>query len=892
MLERDWLFAGRVGQVLSCLPWVLLLLEGSELMAQSPAPLEIKVVNRLGGHPVVYAVAVLRDTARRSALIFGETDEAGLVSLELPAATIEGLMHLEVNALGYLPYRTDLTREAVLKGVTVELTYADNQLQEIVVRDSFPAITYRPDTVTYNAAAFATGDERKLKDLLEKMPGLAVDDKMNVTYQGEPVSVLLVENKPFFGGGSELALRGIPADAVGRIQILEDYKPLGFSTDAYGRKQIALNVLIKEDKKNIYFGEVEALAGAPRNYFGRADLFRFSKKSNLYTTLGGNNVNEELLSLPSLIRVLNGGALNFSLANMDQTINASQILRPTFPPSLINQQLGALGGNFELTPRSLLNVFVLLPRTDAAQTKITRTDLQTLAGDTLRELLREDGNFTQRTAVVQLDLKTILPKKQFILASVQLNRNGSNLLDTERYQSSLAAILTNENTTANSHRTKGEVQFGAQPKERHKFLGRSWVVLANNTDSLRLRSDLPLLIDLGGANSTLNEFLQRQKDRELQAGLEVQYTHPVAKYFSLAHEGSFMYNYWRQSISASAEEIGGAASLRHGSLLGGTQLNFRKKSLTSSLGFKFQRITWQLPGQTQNRENYLLPDFYFDARLGSASHFTLTAREQVAFPEAASFYPGRFVTGPNVSQQGNPLLIPTPNRSAEATYRVNYPIKHLGFRLRASLSESKGPQVVSAFTLRNASRLYQPVVIDENSLNWKISAEGTYNSSWGTLELNLSAGRDQNFVVNDGGTLLTNDVNQEIFLSWAKKVSEVVRITMENTAIRSVFTSTQRFSVYSNQSQAEVDFHWGPLQFTAVVQADYTAFSDAKNIRSTARIDLLYAFPNHPWALRLMAATPLGPAQLFSFDQSDLIFQETIEFLLPTYLTVGATYQF
>ena len=89
-------------------------------------------------------------------------------------------------------------------------------------------VTVKGDTTTFKTEKFITGEERKLKNVLKKLPGVEVDKKGNVTVQGKKVTKMLVDNKKFFGGNSKLAVENIPANAVGDIEVIDNYNEVAF----------------------------------------------------------------------------------------------------------------------------------------------------------------------------------------------------------------------------------------------------------------------------------------------------------------------------------------------------------------------------------------------------------------------------------------------------------------------------------------------------------------------------------------------------------------------------------------------------------------------------------------------------------------------------------------
>lgn len=128
---------------------------------------------------------------------FAISDEEGKYRLELKK---NNSYTISVSYLGYETTTFNITpAENTTKHIV--LKEAKNQLDEVVIE--LP-VTVKQDTIIYNTDKFVDGSERKLKNVLKKLPGVEVDKNGGVTVQGKKVTKLLVDGKKFFGGGTKL----------------------------------------------------------------------------------------------------------------------------------------------------------------------------------------------------------------------------------------------------------------------------------------------------------------------------------------------------------------------------------------------------------------------------------------------------------------------------------------------------------------------------------------------------------------------------------------------------------------------------------------------------------------------------------------------------------------
>lgn len=75
------------------------------------------------------------------------------------------------------------------------------------------------DTPIYAANAFATNKTNSNGDLSKKMPGLTVDTKGNLSYQGNQITKVRINGNVFFGNNAGMAVNNLPANAIQSIQL-------------------------------------------------------------------------------------------------------------------------------------------------------------------------------------------------------------------------------------------------------------------------------------------------------------------------------------------------------------------------------------------------------------------------------------------------------------------------------------------------------------------------------------------------------------------------------------------------------------------------------------------------------------------------------------------------
>lgn len=173
--------------------------------------------------------------------------------------------------------------------------YQENALDEVELTYEMP-VTVKGDTIVYNADSFKNGTERKLEDILEKLPGVEVTDDGEIEVEGRIVSKVMVDGKDFFDGDSKIATKNIPSNAVDKVEVLKNYAEVSQLRGVTNNQDnVAINIKLKSGKKRFWFGNVTAGIGDSDNetlYLAQPKLFYYSPEYSINLIADLNNVGE------------------------------------------------------------------------------------------------------------------------------------------------------------------------------------------------------------------------------------------------------------------------------------------------------------------------------------------------------------------------------------------------------------------------------------------------------------------------------------------------------------------------------------------------------------------------------------------------------------------------
>jgi hypothetical protein len=207
---------------------------------------------------------------------------------------------LEITFLGYKTItKIHSMREPVELGELI-LLEDTKVLGEVLVQGVSVVGEQKGDTTSFNANAFKTQTNAQAEDLIRKMPGITFQGGQ-IQAQGEQVQKILVDGREFFGSDPNIALRNLPADAIDRVEVLDqrsDQSRLtGFDDGSYTK---TINIILRSDRKNGSFGRTYAGYGNDDRYAAGGSV-NFFKGDQRISVLGlFNNINQQNFSSQDL----------------------------------------------------------------------------------------------------------------------------------------------------------------------------------------------------------------------------------------------------------------------------------------------------------------------------------------------------------------------------------------------------------------------------------------------------------------------------------------------------------------------------------------------------------------------------------------------------------------
>lgn len=335
-----------------------------------------------------------------------------------------------------------------------KITLSENSvmLKEAVVTAVRAAVVAKEDTLEFNAGSFHTAPTASVEDLLKKLPGVEVASDGSITSGGKTVSKILVDGKEFFADDPKMATKNLPSNMVEKVQVVDRKSETARLTGVDdGEDETVINLTVKKDMNNGWFGNVSAGYGTDSRYQGNFNVNWFKNGNQISIIGGGNNINESGFTDQGRGRFRDFGGNN--------GINSTQQLGINF--NVGNEEKFRVGGNVLYThsdrdSRSRFDTQYLFPDSVSYLRGGSRTRDR---GHSLRAQFRMQWNISEA------DMIDFRPEFTF-------NARRSELQDSSLLRASLAdddkvnSNMSLRNNRGTDYNVSGRLIYS------HKFLSR------------------------------------------------------------------------------------------------------------------------------------------------------------------------------------------------------------------------------------------------------------------------------------------------------------------------------------------------------------------------------------------------------------------------------------
>lgn len=279
------------------------------------------------------------------------SNENGLYRLNSKSIKVGDTIRLVVSSLGYSKFvKTIVSKAGGIVAQDFVLKEKIEQLNEVVL-EANEKIKIDTDTITFNADSYSNASQQVVEDLLKELPGVEVLNDGNIKVNGKPIDKLLVEGDDLFDKKYKLLSKNLDAKNISEVQILNNFEDNPVLKSFQESEKVAINLKLKEDKKNIWFGNISLGLGNDERYEGTANLGLLKKKIKLFNLTSTNSIRNLSTS-----QVQNGIQADISVARTETKIEKEN---NTFV-DIDNVSNPDFSNNEDLFNNSFLNSFALV----------------------------------------------------------------------------------------------------------------------------------------------------------------------------------------------------------------------------------------------------------------------------------------------------------------------------------------------------------------------------------------------------------------------------------------------------------------------------------------------------------------------------------------------------
>ncbi|WP_206155921.1 carboxypeptidase-like regulatory domain-containing protein [Chitinophaga fulva] len=242
------------------------------------------------GAPVAGA-AVSVVTENGAGLVFGQSDTKGFFDCKFESSKEK--VFIKITAMGYFPATVPIA-VTVTEAYNVTLNKRPTELPEVTVKSN-KKISLSSDTLKYNVNAFKDKNDRVIGDLIGRLPGIQIDEKGAISYNGKPITNVYIDGNNILDGRYRIATDNVPVDAVTQVQVIERDQPIKALNGYVVANNTSLNLQLAKAAKATFVNNAVAGAGN-ESYVGELSSLMFKRKILSINTLKTNNTGKNLLN--------------------------------------------------------------------------------------------------------------------------------------------------------------------------------------------------------------------------------------------------------------------------------------------------------------------------------------------------------------------------------------------------------------------------------------------------------------------------------------------------------------------------------------------------------------------------------------------------------------------
>jgi len=802
-------------------------------------------------------------------------------------------------------------------------------LQAVTVKEIAPPVALKGDTMEFNAGSFQTRPNAVVEDLLKKIPGVQVDKDGNITAEGETVTQILVDGKPFFGTDPKLATKNLPVNVIDKVQVYDKLSDqASFTGIDDGNTSKAINLTIKKDKKKGLFGRASAGGGSDSRFETQLSLFRFNNDQQISLLGSGNNTNNLGFTFNDIRGGGGGGGGGRGGGRGGRGGGGGA---PGGFMSIVNTPGGTgvttawMGGiNYRDQWSDKLSVTGNYFYNNTANNVIQQADRQYILPDTTYYNTQNSkalNNSTNQRFNLRMEYQIDSMNSIWFTPSISYTTNDYSTSSDYAAMDSKRAPVNDGHNVYNTSNTSPDLSGNLLYRRRFNKIGRTFSINLNggyNTnDGSGVNNSITNYYDgsvLTSADTIDQQFKQDNTGKSW--GVRATYTEPLFSGYALelhvAHSSNLnlsnKYTYNENPVSGKFNVIDSTYTNAFRNTYQSNQAGFniqgKKLRYNYTVGMNVQQNrqnSYSITGDSsvgQHSINYF-PEAFFNYTFSKNQRLRFYYRGSTSQPSISQLQPVPDNSDPLNTKLGNPDLKTSFTNSFRLNYRsFNMTNYHMLF---ANLSFSTESNDIVNATTYNASGQQTQQYVNANgnyNANAFVTAGLPIHDSKNMVNSHTSINMSRNVSFINGDKNFTKSLNVTEGLSLNYALKELLDFRLAG----SVNYNKANYSLQSSQNtnyfnyDASLDFNINlPAHFTIQTDFDYTANTGRaagynQNIAMWNASISKYIFSKQQGMLRFQAFDLLNQHTSVTRSVEANYIQDARTNVIPQYFMLSFTY--
>lgn len=254
---------------------------------------------------------------------------------------------VEVQINGFVIPTQIIENPEPLKSYNLEFRIENEQkinLKEVVILAKKKGFEIVEDTVKYNVTAYRDGSERKIDDIIKKLPGITVEPNSGrIKYKGKEIETVTLEGDNLFGYNYTVGTKNINVDMVDQVQAVDHYAENPLLKGIEQNDKVSLNLILKKGRLD-FSGDITTGVGlfdkGKMAHDDSATLLGITKNFKSFGTLNYNTIGKNTSPFDYSGFNLNPEELR------ERDINATKIIPETMFSSALGNERANINNQF------------------------------------------------------------------------------------------------------------------------------------------------------------------------------------------------------------------------------------------------------------------------------------------------------------------------------------------------------------------------------------------------------------------------------------------------------------------------------------------------------------------------------------------------------------------